>query len=326
MGCCGPAEYSAGPLFEAKIMRRRVSRQRSPIAEGRRSLQVGQPFNPFGLFNGIFIPEALMRAKNISPGAKVAYGRLARYAGQDGNCYPSVAMLAAELTTSVRQTQRYLAELEKAELIRRTPRILKSGQTSSAYVFLWHPLFEAGITDSKPEGVTDPTPDGVTDRSPKESHSEESQNIDLDYPPTNRKNRDSRLDPADARSECRQHPRLREGLADYMMTAEDDERVYPSDRHVVDVMDASGGATEDEVVQCLRYLRDERRLLPGTRHGPRFFSWFKTAVADYFRQQRDGEMVYVPPDVDWDCRNGPGLSKSQFDSMTDAIEVEESSK
>jgi len=303
-----------------------MSRQRSPSAEGRPCLQVGQPFNPFGLFNGIFIPEALMRAKNISPGAKVTYGRLARYGGEKGNCYPSVATLAAELAISVRQTQRYLAELDENNLVRRKPRISDSGQTSNVYVFLWHPLFESEMTGPKSEGVTDLAPEGVTDGSPEESHSEESQNIDLDYPATNRKNRDSRLDPTDARSECRHYPRLREGLADYMMTAEDDERVYPSDRHVVDVMDASGGATEDEVIQCLRYLRDERRLLPGTRHGPRYFSWFKTVVADYFRQRRDREMVYVPPTVDWDCRNGPGLSKSQFDSMTDAIEVEESSK
>jgi hypothetical protein len=73
-------------------------------------MRVGQPFNPFGLFTGIFIPEALMRAKNISLGAKVTYGRLARYAGQKGDCYPSVKTLAAELATSERQTQRYLRE------------------------------------------------------------------------------------------------------------------------------------------------------------------------------------------------------------------------
>lgn len=48
-------------------------------------LCIGQPFNPFGLFNGIFVPESLVKFKDISPGAKLAYGRLARYAGQDGN-------------------------------------------------------------------------------------------------------------------------------------------------------------------------------------------------------------------------------------------------
>ena len=33
--------------------------------------QAGQPFNPYGLFNGIHIPEALVRCKDLSPGAKI---------------------------------------------------------------------------------------------------------------------------------------------------------------------------------------------------------------------------------------------------------------
>jgi hypothetical protein len=101
-------------------------------------LQVGQPFNPFGLFNGIWIPEALVKAKGISPAAELIYGRLMRYAGPDGNCYPAVPTLAAEVGLSVRQTQNHLAELERNELIRRTPRISDAGQTSNAYVFLFH--------------------------------------------------------------------------------------------------------------------------------------------------------------------------------------------
>ena len=47
-------------------------------------LRVRQPFNPFRLFTDIFIPEALVRCNLVSPGAKMAYARLARYASQDG--------------------------------------------------------------------------------------------------------------------------------------------------------------------------------------------------------------------------------------------------
>jgi len=113
-------------------------------------------------------------------------------------CYPSVKTLATELATSERQTQRYLRELERNELIKRIPRISESGQTSSIYVFLWHQLFEEGVTDTSPEGVTNMTPEGVTAPSPKESQTEESHseetNIDLDFRRANRKNRDSRPD------------------------------------------------------------------------------------------------------------------------------------
>jgi hypothetical protein len=60
-------------------------------------IRVGQPFNPFRLFTGIFIPEALAQSKVVSPGAKMAYGRLARYAGQDGKCFPAVETLGQEI-------------------------------------------------------------------------------------------------------------------------------------------------------------------------------------------------------------------------------------
>jgi Helix-turn-helix domain len=100
------------------------------------SLRVGEPFNPFGLFNGIFIPEALMRAKSISPGAKLTYERLARYAGHDGNCYPSLRTLASEIGAGVRQVQRYAAELEKARFVRRIARVSEAGLSSNLYEFL----------------------------------------------------------------------------------------------------------------------------------------------------------------------------------------------
>jgi hypothetical protein len=303
-----------------------MTTKRSRIPSKTTGMRVGQPFNPFGFFNGIFVPEALLRARGISLGAKVTFGRLARYAGQAGNCYPSVRTLAAEVATSERQTQRYLGELERKNLIRRMPRILKSGQTSSIYVFLWHPLFEEGATDPASEGVTDLTSEGATDKSPKESqveesHPEESHNIDLDYRRTNRKNRDLRPDAGAGLSQCKQYPRLRDALADYM-TADDGEIVCPPERLVLDVMDAAAGATQDEVIQCLRYLREDRGLRRGTRHGPRSFAWFKSVVADHFIEKHNREMVYSPPAVDWDRRNGPGLSPQEFDSMTSAIEID----
>jgi hypothetical protein len=290
------------------------------------SLEVGQPFNPFGLFNGIWIPEVLVKAKGISAGAKIIYGRLARYAGPIGNCYPSVPTLAAQVAMSVRQTQKYLAELVAFELVRRVPRVFDSGQTSNSYVFLWHPIFALAVNEASPGGVTDAAPEGVNDRSPKESQieesqSEESHNIDLDYRSANRENRDSRPDVGAAASPGKQYPRLQEALADYMFTADDGGRVYPPARLVVDVMDAAGGATEEQVVRCLHYLRDERGLQPGTRHGPRSFGWFKSVVADYFQQKHNREMIYAPPEADWDLRNGPGLSQQDLDSMTDAIDV-----
>jgi DNA-binding transcriptional regulator YhcF (GntR family) len=129
------------------------------------SLRPGDAFNPYRMFTGLFIPEGLARGDLISPGAKLAWGRLARYAGQDGQCYPSVKTLAAEIGVGERQTQKYLVELEKARLIRRRSCFVGRAQTSNTFEFLWHEIFE--------EGVNDRSREGVNDHSPKEGHVEE---------------------------------------------------------------------------------------------------------------------------------------------------------
>jgi Helix-turn-helix domain len=273
-------------------------------------MQVGQPFNPFKLFTGIFIPEGLVRAKELSAGAKLTFGRLARYAGQNGRCYPAIETLAAEIGVGSRQTQRYITELEREKLIRRVSRFSNqdNGQTSNFFEFLWHPLFGEGVTDMTSPPVTDPSP---KESHLEESHPKESHSGDLDYTATNRKKHDSRLHSA-PRAVCKQYPRLQEALTDYM-TIPGEERISPSPRLVVDVMNAAGGASEDDVLGCLRYLREERGLRPGTRNAPRHWAWFKTAVADYFTQQRERGFMAVPA-------NPSTLSAEEFAAMTGALE------
>jgi len=151
-------------------------------SNGPASLQVGQPFNPFGLFVGIFIPEALVRTKDISPGAKVAYGRLVRYAGQDGDCHPSVKSIAQEIGVKERQAQRYLAELEMNGFIRTFARFKGPNiRDTNGYLFLWCEALAGSVRNSKPGVKCDTGP--VSRRSPplaslltpKESPEEESQ-------------------------------------------------------------------------------------------------------------------------------------------------------
>jgi hypothetical protein len=282
----------------------------------RTRLQLGERYNPFGLFNGIWVPEALVRCKTISAGAKLAFGRLARYAGHDGRCYPAVSTLGREIGVGARQAQKYLSELERAGLIRRVSRFEGPGQSSNDIEFLWHPLFEEGVNDRSGEGVNDSSSRGVNDRSPKESHIEEShseETNDLDCPITNRKKRDSRPGVMPSPSRCRQYPQVREALAQYMMASVDDERIYPQDRHVVDVMDAAQGATEDQVMRCLQYLYKERGLRPGTANGPRHFSWFPTVVGEYFRTKREREGGSYSTGYDQSSRrNGADISTEEL--------------
>ena len=109
-------------------------------------------------------------------------------------------------------------------------------------------------------------------------------------------------------------------LAQYMMSGPGDEKRCPSDRQVVDIMDAAAGATEDAGLKCLSYLYNKRRLRPGSRNGPRHFSWFVTVAGDYFRQRLAREESADPG-----CHAGSAararneLNATDFDRLTEAF-------
>jgi hypothetical protein len=106
----------------------------------------GEPFNPYGLFNGIFIPEAICKYRGISLGAKMAYGRLCRYAGRDGSVYPAIPTLASELGIGKTQARTYIQELERKHFIavdRENRHFGPNGSGgSNRYIFLWHVAFD----------------------------------------------------------------------------------------------------------------------------------------------------------------------------------------
>ena len=120
--------------------------QPSTGTAGKVSLCVGQPFNPYGVFNGIFIPEAICKYRGLSLGAKMVYGRLCRYAGRDGLVYPSIPTLASELGLGKTQARKYVQELESEHFIavdRKNRHFGPKGTGgTNKYVFLWHAAFE----------------------------------------------------------------------------------------------------------------------------------------------------------------------------------------
>jgi hypothetical protein len=102
----------------------------------------GEPFNPYKMFIGSFVPNWLMRRSELSQGAKLCYARLAQYAGEGGHAHPAQETLAKELAVSGRQVRKYLTELIAHELL--TTHQFGLAQTN-AYVFLWHKWMEDGI-------------------------------------------------------------------------------------------------------------------------------------------------------------------------------------
>jgi hypothetical protein len=102
---------------------------------------------------------------------------------------------------------------------------------------------------------------------------------------------------------------------------------YPPDRVMVDVMKAArdhGGqhVTEQEVVQALVFLYNDRGLKPGTKNGPRAFRWFPTVVGDYFETKVRRDEAAQPCGYDaWNGRNQTREERERFEQMTDAIEL-----
>jgi hypothetical protein len=106
------------------------------------------------------------------------------------------------------------------------------------------------------------------------------------------------------------------------MDMEGEDPILPSDRLVVDVMNAGAGASEQEVMECLGYFFNERGLRPGSRHGPRYFKWFITTVGDYFAQKHQREGVWRPDaKQSQDRMMSRADEKAEFDRMTEAIEI-----
>jgi len=91
--------------------------------------------NPYRMFTGSFVPNWLLCRKELNPGDKVCYARLAQFAGKDGECFPEIPTLAEELGVSPRQVDRYLAVLKKFNLIVAIRRGLGK---SNKYLFIHH--------------------------------------------------------------------------------------------------------------------------------------------------------------------------------------------
>lgn len=108
------------------------------------SFSVGQPFNPFRLFYGAFIPNWLLCRKEISQGAKLCYARLGQYSGENGICNPRQSTVADDLGVSERQVNAYISELCKFRLL--TTKRNGLGQSNS-YSFIWHEWITQDTSD-----------------------------------------------------------------------------------------------------------------------------------------------------------------------------------
>jgi hypothetical protein len=64
------------------------------------------------------VPNHILESPNISPGAKLTYAMLLKYAWQNDFCFPGQKRLAKEMGVTDRSVRTYLQELETRAFVR----------------------------------------------------------------------------------------------------------------------------------------------------------------------------------------------------------------
>lgn len=82
----------------------------------------GEPFNFHGILDTILIPRVISADSSLLPGARLLWGVIRQYSCQDGRFMLSDKKLAEAVGVEWRQCIRYCRQLERAGLLRTTPR------------------------------------------------------------------------------------------------------------------------------------------------------------------------------------------------------------
>lgn len=109
---------------------------------------IGNEFNPYGLFHGLFIPNCIAQSTYLSDQEKLLMGRLYQYAGRNGKAFPKRTVLAQELAWNLRKLDRNIQALKNKGLIKTTQ---ADATAPSVYWFLWHKIY----TSEFPELVSE---------------------------------------------------------------------------------------------------------------------------------------------------------------------------
>ena len=63
------------------------------------------------------VPNHILESDKISPGAKLTYAMLLKYAWQNDFCFPGQDRLSKDMGVSLRSTNSYIQELEKKDFV-----------------------------------------------------------------------------------------------------------------------------------------------------------------------------------------------------------------
>ena len=96
------------------------------------------------MFVGSFIPNWILKSKDLTSSDKLVYARLSQYAGKDGECFPKQETIAEECGMSERTVGISIKNLIEHKFIE----IEKRGQGKPIiYYFLENGLFNTAILE-----------------------------------------------------------------------------------------------------------------------------------------------------------------------------------
>ncbi len=103
------------------------------------TIKIGEEFNPYKKFFCVCIPDCIVEYPYLTSTEKLCLGRLYKFAGENGEAYPSQEVLAKSIGVHRRQIINILESLEKKQFIKR---VKTPDRATLIYRFLWHPVFE----------------------------------------------------------------------------------------------------------------------------------------------------------------------------------------
>ena len=106
--------------------------------------ETGKRINPRAIFSRVWIPPSVFDSTDLSPTAKLCFGRLASMCGEKDYCWPSQETLAEELKVTSRSVRECLSQLEDSGFIETEQVGLRK---TNRYWIKWPQVLEDDLTD-----------------------------------------------------------------------------------------------------------------------------------------------------------------------------------
>lgn len=245
---------------------------------------------PAGLTH-IQVDLRILYSDDLSPTAKLTYGRLVLYAGKNGRCNPSHDTLAGQIRVSASRIRAVLRELRTVGLIDWK----QTGSSCSYTVFGGECLKTSTPSDCKQTvGVS------VKCQQKEVLNRGSGKDVDIDCPPLKRLAVDAKIHP--------KHPDFPD--VSVMLAQYQADNVRPKPEHFppVQIVAQVVAAAGDDETAAIRWI--QRLYREGWRwgigNGPRSFQWFVTTVAEREEKETD-KMMRRAPENTWD-HNGERLT------------------